>query len=301
MTHRLTRDTHTFDKESPMKTLIALFFSLLAVTLVTAPDAEAKRLGGGSSLGRQTTAPRQIDAPRPTPTPAQAPRPAPASPAATGPSRWLGPLAGLAAGGLLASLFFGGAFEGMTALDWLLIAALAFGVVQLLRTMRRRAPAPAAATPGGRVPLGAAPLGGLGSGAAHASAPVTRNDAPAWFDARGFAHGAKDHFVRLQAAWDAADWQAIGEYVTPSLLAELQAEHARSAVPGQRTEVVSLDVRLLEMQRDGDRVLASVRFSGLLREEAGGDAERFDEVWHVEHDWASRDGDWLIAGIQQVG
>jgi predicted lipid-binding transport protein (Tim44 family) len=275
-----------------------LFFSLLAVTLVTAPDAEAKRLGGGSNLGRQTTAPRQIDSP--SAAPAQASRPAATTPAPAGASRWLGPLAGLAAGGLLASLFFGGAFEGMTALDWILIAALAFGAVQLLRAMRRRAPTPAAATPVGRVPLDAGPLGGLGSGAARASGLGARSEAPAWFDARGFAQGAKDHFVRLQAAWDAADWQAIGEYVTPALLAELKQEHGRSAVPGQHTEVITLDAQVLEVQRDGDTVLASVRFSGLLREEAGATAEGIDEVWHVQHPWASRDGDWLIAGIQQV-
>ena len=55
-----------------------------------------------------------------------------------------------------------------------------------------------------------------------------------------------------------------------------------------------------EVQRDGDTVLASVRFSGLLREEAGATAEGIDEVWHVQHAWATRDGDWLIAGIQQM-
>ena len=281
-----------------MKTLLTLLFALITVSFLTVPDAEAKRMGGGANLGKQTTMPRQADAP--TVASPQAQRPATAAPAAAGGgSRWLGPLAGLAAGGLLAALFFGGAFAGMTAVDWLLIAALAIGAFYLFRSLRRRAPTPAAVTSAGRVPLGDAPLGGLGAGGGARVTP--RNEAPAWFDGRGFAAGAKDHFVRLQAAWDAGDWQDIATYTTPQLLAELQREHDRSAEPGQRTEVLALDAEVLQVQRDGDQVLASVRFSGQIREAAGAAAQPFDEVWHVQHAWASRDGDWLIAGIQQVG
>ncbi len=287
----------TPDEESVLKTLFTLLFALITVSFLTISDAEAKRLGGGGNLGKQTTMPRQAEAPAVAPS--QAPRPATAAPAAAGGSRWLGPLAGLAAGGLLAALFFGGAFEGMTAVDWLLIAALAFGAFYLLRSLRRRTPAPAAVTSAGRVPLGDAPLGGLG--AAGAARAVPRDEAPIWFDGRGFAAAAKGHFTRLQAAWDAGDWQDIATYTTPQLLVELQREHGRSAEPGQRTEVLALDAEVLQVQRDGDQVLASVRFSGLIREAAGGSAQPFDEVWHVQHAWASRDGDWLIAGIQQVG
>jgi predicted lipid-binding transport protein (Tim44 family) len=208
----------------------------------------------------------------------------------------------LAAGGLLAALFFGGAFEGMTAVDWILIAALAIGAFYLIRSLRRRTPTPAAVTSAGRVALGDAPLGGLATtGAAGLARTMPRDEAPAWFDGRRFAEAAKDHFVRLQAAWDEGDWQDIATYTTPQLLAELQGEHDRSAHPGQRTEVLALASEVLQVQRDGDQVLASVRFSGQIREAAGAAAQPFDEVWHVQHAWASADGDWLIAGIQQIG
>lgn len=282
-----------------MKTFFTTLFALITVSFLTIPEVEAKRLGGGANLGKQTTMPRQAQPP--TVASPQAQRPATAAPtaAAAGSSRWLGPLAGLAAGGLLAALFFGGAFEGMTAVDWILIAALALGAFYLFRSLRRRTPAPAAVTSAGRVVLGEAPLGGAGAGGLARVTP--RDEAPVWFDRRAFAAGAKGHFTRLQAAWDEADWQDIATYTTPELLAELQAEHDRSAQAGQRTEVLALDSEVLQVQRDGDQVLASVRFSGQIREAAGAAAQPFEEVWHVQHAWGSRDGDWLIAGIQQVG
>ena len=287
------------DEESTLKTLLAFMLALITVSFLTIPDAEARRMGGGANLGKQTTLPRQAQPPAAAPSQTQ--RPGAAAPTASGASRWLGPLAGLAAGGLLAALFFGGAFEGMTAADWIVIAGLAFGAFYLFRFLRRRAPAPAAVTSAGRMAPGDGPVGGFTAGAAPVGAVMQRDAAPPWFDGRGFAEAAKTHFMRLQAAWDAGDWQAIRTYTTPPLLAELQQEHDRSAHPGQHTEVVALNSELLQVQRDGDQVLASVRFSGLLREEAGGPAEPFDEVWHVQHAWTTRDGDWLIAGIQQAG
>ena len=282
-----------------MKTVFSLLLALMTVSFLTIPDAEARRLGGGANLGKQTTMPRQAQSPAAAPLPAQ--RPGAAAPAAGGASRWLGPLAGLAAGGLLAALFFGGAFEGMTAVDWILIAALAVGAFYLFRSLRRRTPAQAAVTSAGRMAPGYGPIGGLPAGAGPVTAATPRDEAPAWFDGRGFAEAAKHHFIRLQAAWDEGDWQDIGTYTTPQLLAELQQERERSAHPGQQTEVVTLKSEVLQVQRDGDQVLASVRFSGLIREEAGGPAQPFDEVWHVQHAWANRDGDWLIAGIQATG
>jgi predicted lipid-binding transport protein (Tim44 family) len=188
-------------------------------------------------------------------------------------------------------------------MDWLLIGGLAIGGFLLLRAMRRRSPAPMPVTSAGRVAPGFGALGGLGSTDADsgpAAAAQGSDQAPNWFDGPAFAEGAKTHFIRLQAAWDQADWRDIRTYTTPEMFAELQREHERSATPGQYTEVVTINAELLQVQRDADLVVASVRFSGLIREESDGPAQPFDEVWHVQHPWAGRDGDWLIAGIQQT-
>ena len=89
------------------------FFMVLCLGLTLSLDANAKRMGGGKSFGsapsHQASQTRQA-APAST---AAAGSTAGKAAAAGGMSRWLGPLAGLAAGGLLASMFMGGGFEGM--------------------------------------------------------------------------------------------------------------------------------------------------------------------------------------------
>ncbi|WP_133510973.1 Tim44 domain-containing protein [Candidatus Thiosymbion oneisti] len=291
-----------------MKTLFVFVLALFVAAPMILPDAaEAKRFGRGMSLGKQyrstpRTPPRQTQ--RAVPNRSQA-----ATGAAgrtSGMGRWLGPLAGLAAGGLLASLFFGDAFEGLQIMDILLVAALIFGGLMLFKAMRRNRPA-AAGTGAGA--YGGSVAGGGGSvpdmmppelGDPTRVEPAAGDDeAPAWFDAPGFLDGAKDHFIRLQTAWDQADFRDIRDYTTPELFAELERERNRLGEETQHTEVVTLDAELVGVQRDGDQVVASILFSGLIREEQNATADPFRELWHVQHAWESSAGDWLIAGIQQ--
>src|SRR5687768_555088 len=118
-----------------MSKLLSVLFAFIAVSLVI-PDADARRLGGGRSVGtqRQAITPQQAPkSPQQQAAPGQQAAPAAApAPQASGMSRWLGPLAGLAIGAGLASLFFnngmGGALMGM-----LLLAALVMGAVMLFR------------------------------------------------------------------------------------------------------------------------------------------------------------------------
>ena len=281
--------------------LVFLMSALTASTLVMA-EAEARRMGGGLSLGKQYSAPRQATQPQPSTT-SRAQQPSSAATRPSGASRWLGPLAGLAAGGLLASLFFGDSFEGFQVMDFLLIAALVFGGLFLFRMLRQRAALPSAAGAyGGAAPGGMPPSGGaMPTDMGSRMAPVSGDEAPAWFDEPGFLEAAKTHFVRLQAAWDEGDFRALQEYVTPQLLEELQSTRQRLGGQRQYTEVITLEGRLLGIRRDGTQAVASVLYSGLIREERGGEAQDFSEVWHVAHDWDSREGSWYIAGIQQTG
>ena len=289
-----------------MKILFAFTLALFAATLVTLPDAEARRFGGGMSLGKQfkstpRTAPRQTR--QATPGGSRA-----AAGGRSGASRWLGPLAGLAAGGLLASLFFGDGFEGLQIMDILLIGGLIFGGMMLFKAMRRGSPAAAGAGAGAGA-YGGQTAGGMGPvpgrmppdlGGQTEATPATGDDeAPAWFDKSGFLEGAKPHFIRLQAAWDQADFRDIREYTAPELFAELQRERDRLGEGPQYTEVVTLDAEIAGIRRDGDQAVASILFSGLIREEQSATANPFREIWHVQHDWESSEGDWLIAGVQQ--
>jgi predicted lipid-binding transport protein (Tim44 family) len=293
-----------------MKILIAFTLALFTAGLMVLPDdADARRFGGGRSLGKQfKSMPRT--APRPTrqTAPGRSQAAAAAAGRGSGASRWLGPLAGLAAGGLLASLFFGDAFEGIQLMDILLIGALVVGGLMLFKAMRRSAPVAAGAGPGrygGPSEGSRDPVGGrssdLSARPGSGSTPAAGDEeAPAWFDGPGFVERAKAHFIRLQAAWDEADLRDIQEYTTPELFAELQRERSRLGEEAQYTEVVTLEAEIVGVRRDGDQLLVSVLFSGLIREERSATADPFGEIWHVRHAWDSSDGDWLIAGVQQA-
>lgn len=287
-----------------MRKILAVLPLLFAtLTLLAVPDdADARRLGSGRSMGKQYSAPAKS-----TPAPAAAPTAPAGAPRQSGASRWLGPLAGLAAGGLLASLLFGDAFEGLQVMDFLLLAGLVFGGLLLFRAMRGGTAQP---RPAGGPALGTEYRPGPGFGGDDAGfaramnrtagQPEANFSAPDWFDPAGFTQGAKVHFVRLQAAWDKGDMKDIAQYTTPQLFAELQADRLNEGVEGNFTEVVTLNAELTDVQRDADQVVASIRFTGLIREEQGATARDFAEIWHVVHAWDSPQGDWFVAGIQQV-
>jgi predicted lipid-binding transport protein (Tim44 family) len=68
----------------------------------------------------------------------------------------------------------------------------------------------------------------------------------------------------------------------------------------QKTEVVTLNASLVEAVVEGDYAIASVRFTGLIRESADANPEPLDEIWHVRQDQRDRKATWLLAGIQQA-
>ena len=122
---------------------------------------------------------------------------------------------------------------------------------------------------------------------------------PADFDSDGFLRIAKLNFIRLQAANDAGNLEDIREFVSPELFAEIRMQFEERAKAPQQTDVVTLNAQLLEVVTEGTRHIASVRFSGMIREEAGAAAAPFDEVWNLSKAVEGGKG-WVVAGIQQL-
>ena len=281
-----------------MSKVFTLFFVALISFGLTAHDADARRLGGGSSIGKQrSTTSQQTATP---PKPAQAPA---AAPAPSGASKWLGPLAGLAAGGLLASMFMGGGLGGLGAGigNILMILALVGAAFFIFRMLKKPQPQPVqyagnierntvsdmVATGGGAIP-------------APATMPASAGSRPAWFEDEPFLREAKKHFIRLQDANDRGDINDIHEYVTPEMYAEISLQIQERGGRVNKTEVVTLNADLLEVVTEGDLVIASVRFSGMIREEANAPAEAFSEIWHIQKSQSLPNATWFISGIQQV-
>jgi predicted lipid-binding transport protein (Tim44 family) len=348
--------------------LVAAFAVFMTVAL-TVPDADARRLGGGRSFGQQSRNVTQREAPAaPQSTPqrrgSEASQPSAPNGAIGAPqpqrNRWLGPVAGLAAGlglaALMSHLGFGGAFGEMLS-SLLLIGLLVVGVMFVLRLLRggkagspaaRNAPQPAwaGATGGGRddgqlIDLGRAaregsvarrdsapaasvsavpssssggpvsvtgvplrPVAGTSTGTGPTATPTEASTAtwtlPEDFDVEGFLRHAKVNFVRMQAAWDAGDQADIREFTTPEMFAEVRMELADRGSAVNFTEVVELDAQLLGIEMRERDALASVRFTGTLREARDAAPEAFVEVWNLVKPLSGSTG-WLLAGIQQAG
>ncbi len=278
-----------------MRKFLVLFLTLLLSMSMITSDAYAKRFGGGKSFGKQRESISQQAAPR---APSAS---APAAPAAGG-NKWLGPLAGLAAGGLLASLFMGHGFDGIKGMDILLMLALAAGVFFIMRAMRRKSAEPQATayTAHGQsiqvpMPVSNADL----PMSSQAVAPVG-SSRPDWFDDAAFVRDAKAHFIRLQAAYDVADLNDIREYTTPEVFAEISLQIQERGASAQKTDVTLLNADMLDVVTEGNLVIASVRFHGLIREEANAPAAPFDEIWNIQKSATDRSAPWFVAGIQQA-
>ncbi|MBP8307370.1 MAG: Tim44 domain-containing protein [Burkholderiaceae bacterium] len=310
---------------------------LIGFTLVAA-DAEAARLGGGRSVGRQSSSAPQQASPQQAPqqgisqsqqAPAQAAAARPGTPAAAAAAqparnRWLGPIAGLAAGLGLAALFshlgLGAELANFMMIALLVLAAFVVFRLVMSRRAAGGAARPVAAAPGyGSRAMGPeasvnyAPLPevartsdadfGKPASAALAGAGVASPSAaprvPAGFDVDGFLKGARQQFVRLQAAFDTANLAELKEFTADELYPELSRQITERGAATQRTDVVQLEAELLGVETQGLEYVASVRFHGMIREVESAAASPFDEVWNLTKPMAGGSG-WLLAGIQQL-
>jgi len=126
---------------------------------------------------------------------------------------------------------------------------------------------------------------------------------PAGFDAAGFVESAKQNFVTLQAAWDGADLATLRSMMTDEMLGEIRtqlAERERQfAGQPNRTEVVMLEAQLLGIEDLGSDYMASVEFSGMIREEPATAPSPFREVWNMTKPKSGATG-WLVAGVQAL-
>ena len=313
------------------------FFSVVLATfmLLTSMHADAaKRFGGGRSVGQQSGNVTQRDAGRPAPNAAPSAAPAPASAAA--PRRpWGAMLGGLAAGLGLAwlahSLGFGAEFGQL-----LMFGLIAMAVVALIGFfMRRRASqmptdpyayggAGSSTNPGNVPQYNPAMIGNdasarpweqnnttfdssapARSGVRIGSSLIGGNQnwfIPADFDVQGFVSAAKQNFISLQAAWDRSDIPALRAMMTDSMLREIQGQLAEreTLVQGPNTtEVVMIEAQLLGIEDLGEGYMASVEFSGMIREEAHVAPSPFREVWNMTKPKTGGSG-WLVAGVQAL-
>ena len=343
---------------------------VLAVTMAVAgfnADA-AKRMGGGKSVGKQSSNVTQREAtpsaPAAAPGAQNAAKPAapaaPATPAAAPKRPWGAMLGGLAAGlglaWLASSLGLGGAMGNI-----LMFGLLALGIMMAIGFfMRKRAAAQAgeqaapnrspfafegASSGAGSAPAaqGGAPISSpaqyspanvgndasarpwersagvpLESGRPHGggsmigsaigsqiagSTPPSSWSIPEGFDTASFLSAAKGNFVSLQAAWDKSDIPALRAMMTDEMLSEIRSQlserETHTGGSANHTEVVMIEAQLLGIEDLGQDYMASVEFSGMIKEDPATGPSPFREVWNMTKPKDGRLG-WLVAGVQAL-
>ncbi len=314
--------------------LLAISMTLAALTLSFAPgDADAKRLGAGKPAGMQRQAPpanatpNQTPANNATPAAANTPAAAPAA-AATPPKRnWMGPLAGLAAGLGIAALFshlgMGAGLANFVMIA--LLAVVAFVAVRFVMSRMRggarggpqlagagagggnagwqpqvQQPQPESAAPMQRAVLDAPAAASAGAAAAGAAiAPQVPVTLPGGMATSDFERLAKMVFIRLQAANDTANLDDLRKFTTPELFASLRLDLQDRGSVKQTTDVVQIDAQVVETAHENNQDIVTVRYQGLIREEADAGAQPFHELWHLVRP-ADGSADWAIAGITPV-
>jgi predicted lipid-binding transport protein (Tim44 family) len=126
---------------------------------------------------------------------------------------------------------------------------------------------------------------------------------PPGFDTEGFVAAAKRNFTTLQDAWDRADISSLRSMMTDEMLGEIKSQlgERENHLGGQpnKTEVVMLDAQLLGIEDLGADYMASVEFSGMIREEPSAGPTPFREVWNMTKPKAGNSG-WLVAGVQAL-
>lgn len=329
-----------------MKIWQVILSAVFAVTLtLSGTAADAKRLGGGGSFGKQSSNVTQRQAPANAANSAAKPAtPAAATPPAAPKRPWGAMLGGLAAGlglaWLASSLGLGGAFSQI-----IMFALLALVVMVVIGFVMRKLKGGGANAPGatrsqppfafqgaGNAPEAATPRNyspsNVGNDASArpwersatafdstAAVPAAAGSmigagltgsqswgVPAGFDAEGFLNACKANFVTLQDAWDRSDIHNLRAMMTDDMLEQIRTQLAdRETHTGgvaNKTEVVMLNAQLLGIEEMSDVYMASVEFSGMIKEDASAGASPFREVWNMTKPRSG--GGWLVAGVQAL-
>ncbi len=303
--------------------LLTLFLVVIGMNLAVVEDADARRLGGGGSFGkRSTTAGRSASAPR---TPSQQ--------AAFNKNQqirqqlsqrggFMGLLGGLALGGLLGALFFGGAFEGINFLDILLFAGIAFLLLKLLVARQRaQMQGQGAGGPGAGLgpdaafrgaagpsadPAAVAPGTGLSTGSGRTGPdadfpdePEHPHQRPADFDEQAFVAGAVRAFKLLQESWNDQDLSEIRGLTTDAMFGHIQDQHRDGSVDAY-VQVLDVSAKVLDARQIGTTQEASVLFDAVLRESHEDRPAQVREIWHFTREAGSRSATWYLDGIEQL-
>lgn len=294
------------------KNLTAIF---VCVALVFSQSAFAARVGGGKSYGMQRSANPSYSQQQGVPPSGATQGAQPRSGMGAGTAALLGAAAGAAGGYMLGRSSQNNASGGQSvqpqhSFPWGTIGILAILLFLGLMLFRRKAnagfstnnnqinPAPS----NFNIPT----INRTNSAANAQSAPNTgippqapaspnMNRMPDGVETMYFLRQVKGMFLHIQSMNNPDNVAEVEKYMTPSLYQEI-----KSSITGNSfvADFSTLDCQLLDCEVNGNQLIASVKFYGMVSEEPNQPSKPFSEIWNfVKTDLAT--GKWVVAGIQQ--
>ncbi|RUR19962.1 Tim44 domain-containing protein [Legionella sp. km535] len=266
-----------------MRHFLSYFLIALLSFGLVINEASAKRFGGGRSFGVQRSQSSLFSSHKPQNTASIGQK--------ANKSKWGGMLGGLLVGGLLASLFMGhGLANGL--MTWLILGSVIFFAISFLR--RRMQPGLQSSQSNAFRQSSFNHFTQPNSDSSSNSSHFTSNSVD--FVSESFLRNAKVNFIRLQAAYDAKNLQDIQSFTTPEVFAEIKMQLEERGDEPNKTEVINLNAELLDVSKQTLSTIASVRFTGSIKENDEAIAP-LDEIWHFYQFTNSKE--WVVGGIQQ--
>ncbi|WP_040535978.1 Tim44 domain-containing protein [Legionella drancourtii] len=271
-----------------MRTLIScLLITLLSFCLLI-NEASAKRFGGGRSFGVQRSQSSMFS-------PNKAATASPLGQRTKNPSKWGGLLGGLLIGGLLTSLFMGhGLASGL--MTWLILGAVIFFAVNFFRKRMQPGMQTGQASPFSQQQSPFSNFTQAFNSNTAMSSSSNSSAMPTDFSPASFLREAKVKFNRLQTAYDEKNTQDLREFTAPEVFAEIKMQLDERGDAPNKTEVITLDAELLDISKQTNSLIASVRFTGSVKENDE-PTTKIDEIWHFRQ--FDNNKEWVVGGIQQ--
>lgn len=313
-----------------MKKISGFVFTVIisfSIALIGTQDVEARRFGGARSFGGKSSyrTPYRKSTTSKTRSASQQRAHQQNQAARQNMTRrggFMGMLGGLALGGLLGSMLFGGAFENINLVDILVFGGIAYLLLRLFAAKATPAAAIASRHPvfrnrqhsdysqnyrPGRQQQRSAGFdtdvmfNNKSSSQFKESIDAEFNETslPAKFDEQAFLAGAIAAFTRLQAAWDNRDLAEIRSLTTDKVFVDIQ-DQLMNDTKENTTDVLKVEAELLDFRAIGSKLETVVLFDCIIREDTDGRAEQVREVWHFIKSASSADASWYLNGIQQM-
>ena len=270
-----------------MRTFLSCFLIALLSFGLIINEASAKRFGGGRSFGVQRSQSSLFSSQKTQNTAALGQK--------SGGSRWGGMLGGLLVGGLLASLFMGnGLANGL--MTWLILGAVLFFIISFLRRRMQPGIQSTQSNSSFRQNSFSNFTQPFTNSSSNAGGSSDTSEFPAGFVPESFLRDAKVTFIRLQTAYDQKNLQDLTTFTAPEVFGEIKMQLDERGDEPNKTEVINLNAELLDVSKQFDSTIASVRFTGSIKENDA-PVTQLDEIWHFRQFGTSKD--WVVGGIQQ--